>query len=64
MREGGRTEPQRLRFAYRRAIQRNPTAAESELLLKFYRRHLAEYQADSESAAALLNVGDGNRPPT
>ena len=32
VREGGRTEAERLRYAYRRAIQREPTAAEAELL--------------------------------
>ena len=62
VREGGRNESERLRYAYRRAVQRDPTTAESDLLLELYRRHLAQYQADGKAAAALLNVGDA-RPP-
>jgi hypothetical protein len=62
VRDGGSKEAERLRYAYRRALQRDPTSAESDLLLDLYRRHLAQYQADAKAAAALLNVGDA-RPP-
>ena len=62
VREGGRTEAERLRYAYRRAIQREPTAAEAELLARLYRQHLAQYQADRAAAAALLKVGDAKPP--
>ena len=62
VREGGRTEAERLRYAYRRAIQREPTAAEADLLTRLYRRHLAQYQADRAAAAALLKVGDAKPP--
>ena len=62
VREGGRTEAQRLRYAYRRAIQREPTATEAELLTRLYRQHLAQYQADRAAAAALLKVGDAKPP--
>ena len=62
VREGGRTEAERLRYAYRRAIQREPTAAEAELLTRLYRQHLAQYQADRAAAAALLKVGDAQPP--
>ena len=58
VREGGRTDAERLRYAYRRAIQREPTAAETDLLTQLYRQHLAQYQADRAAAAALLKVGD------
>jgi hypothetical protein len=62
VREGGRSEQERLRFAYRRALQRDPTTAESDLLLDLYRRHLAQYEADTKAAVALLNVGDAKPP--
>ncbi len=62
VREGGRTEAERLRYAYRRAIQREPTAAEAELLTQLYQQHLAQYQADRAAAAALLKVGDAKPP--
>ena len=58
IREGGRTEAERLRYTYRRAIQREPTAAEADLLAGLYHRHLAQYQADRAAAAALFKVGD------
>ena len=62
VRDGGRTEAERLRYAYHRALQRNPTAAEAVLLEGLYRRHFAEYQADPKAAAALLTVGDAKPP--
>ncbi len=62
LREGGRTEAERLQYAYRRAIQRKPTAAEANLLTRLYHQHLAQYQADRAAAAALLKVGD-TQPP-
>ena len=62
VREGGGTEAQRLRYAYRCAIQREPTSAEAELLTKLYQQHLAQYQADRAAADALLKVGDAKPP--
>jgi predicted methyltransferase len=58
VREGGHTDAERLRYAYRRAVQREPTAAEADLLARFYHQHLAQYQADQAAAVALLKVGD------
>ncbi len=63
VREGGRTEAERLRYAYRRALQRGPTSDEAELLHRLYRGHLSQYQADRAAAAALLKVGDAAPPP-
>ena len=62
VREGGRTEPQRTRYVFRRLLAREPTAAEAELLVRLYRRHLAAYQADEPAARALLKVGDTPPP--
>jgi hypothetical protein len=62
VRDGGPSAEQRLRYAFRRAIQREPTTAEAELLVRFYRRHLDQFQADRAAAAALLKVGDATPP--
>jgi hypothetical protein len=47
----------KLRFAFAKVLQREPTASEADLLLKLHAKHLAEYQADEKSAAALTSVG-------
>jgi hypothetical protein len=62
VRDGGTTAPQRLRYAYRRALQREPSAAEAALLMDLYRSHFAQYQADAKAASALLNVGNAKPP--
>jgi hypothetical protein len=62
VREGGPSERDRLRYAYRRALQREPTVAEADLLAGLYRRHLEQYKSDAKAAAAILAVGDA-RPP-
>jgi mono/diheme cytochrome c family protein len=60
--EGGRTQSERLRYAYRRAIQREPTPPEADLLMRLYREHLTQYQADRAAAVELLKVGDAQPP--
>jgi hypothetical protein len=47
----------KLRFAFERVLQREPTESEADLLLKLHAKHLAEYQADEGAAAALTSVG-------
>lgn len=56
--EGGRTEAERIAFAFRQALQRPPAPGEVELLQKLYQRHLHQYKADEAAARALLAVGD------
>ncbi len=62
VREGGRSDGERLRYAYRLAIQREPTSVESALLMQLCHRHRAQYDADQGAAAALLKVGDAQPP--
>ncbi|MCA9271199.1 MAG: DUF1553 domain-containing protein, partial [Planctomycetales bacterium] len=57
MRDGGADAAARLRFAFGVVLQREPTGAEVDVLEKLRAKHLAEYQADPGSAAALLKVG-------
>lgn len=56
IRHGGSTHD-RLNFAFRRAVSRNITPAESEVLTGLLQSHLAEYGADAAAAAELLSVG-------
>jgi hypothetical protein len=60
--EGGRTEAQRLGFAFRRALGRDPLPAEAALLQRLYQQHRQQYQADQPAARALLAVGDAPAP--
>jgi mono/diheme cytochrome c family protein len=62
IREGGATEPDRLAFAFRQALQRVPTPAEAELLRRLYQQHLKQYSADQAAARAVLQIGDAKPP--
>jgi mono/diheme cytochrome c family protein len=57
MKEGGQDAESRIRFVYRRALQRAAKPEEVKLLHELQAKHLAQYQADKGAAAALLNVG-------
>jgi hypothetical protein len=52
--DGGDTTASRLRWAYRRALSRDPNAEEVAVLTKLLDKHRAEYAADSAAADALL----------
>jgi len=62
MREGGRTEGERIAFALRHALQRQPSADELGRLEQLYRQHLKQHEANPSETRALLGVGDA-RPP-
>jgi hypothetical protein len=55
--EGGRSREERVRWAWRRALQRDPRPEEMTTALGIYDTHLATYQADPAAARALLAVG-------
>jgi hypothetical protein len=48
----------RIRGAFHLALQRDPTQAEMQTLLRLYTRHLSEYIASPDAAAELDKVGD------
>jgi len=58
MTEGGSDPTSRLRWAYRQAITREPTAAELEILSGLLARHQAQYAADAAAASELLGTGE------
>jgi len=47
----------KLRFAFQKVLQRDPTDSEAKLLLELRAKHLAEYQVDEKAAAALTSIG-------
>jgi len=50
-------EAERLDWAWRQVLQREPVAAEREVLRDLWSGHLAEYRRDPAAADALLGVG-------
>jgi hypothetical protein len=62
LREGGQTAESRIQHAYRLALVRPAGPDEVKALAALFERHLKEYQADPQAAAALLHVGDRPAP--
>ncbi len=62
VREGGKAVAERVRYGFRRVLQRSPQEAELKLLQRLAEKHLAFYQQERESAAELLKVGDRPAP--
>jgi hypothetical protein len=60
--EGGPDAEARLRYAWRRALQRSPRPEESATCRQLLERHLAQYSADPKAAEALLKVGFAPNP--
>ncbi|MDZ4684871.1 MAG: PSD1 and planctomycete cytochrome C domain-containing protein [Planctomycetaceae bacterium] len=61
--DGGGTPASRLRWAFRRALSRNPEDDELALLLKLLDKHRAEYAADTAAADALLKASGESPVP-
>jgi hypothetical protein len=57
LREGGKSDEDRLRFAYRQTLGRAPRSSEVDLLLPLIGRHLEQYREDRTAVEALLTVG-------
>ena len=60
---GGADDAQRLRYAWRTALSRSPSESETAILGKTLATQLATYAADKPAAAALVKVGDLEKPP-
>ncbi len=63
MKEGGPTEQERARWAWRMVLSRQPLDRETETLLRLYRENLQDYRADAAAAEALLKTGMAPQPP-
>jgi hypothetical protein len=54
--EGGVNEKQRLAFAFKAVLARQPSSKESSTLLDLYRESLRKYQGDSAAAKAMARA--------
>lgn len=62
LREAGSTEPERIAYAFRRALGREPLPAELEILERLYQRHYQQYSQNEKAAGELLAVGEATVP--
>lgn len=62
IRGGGKGGDSRIRFAYRRVLQREPRPGEIQILSQLSTRHLQQYRSDTRAAEALLHVGERPMP--
>jgi hypothetical protein len=62
MQQGGRSVPDRLAWAFRRALSRPIRPEEIQVLEALYRKHLAEYRSTPDAAARLVHVGERPMP--
>ena len=58
VKHGGATPTERIDWAFREALSRQPTDKERTVLLQLLDKHMSDYKADQEAANALLKVGD------
>ena len=63
LREGGRDDARRIRFAFRLATARTPTPQELTVLRGLQRQELAEYREHKDEAGKLLAVGEAPLDP-
>ena len=63
IKEGGRTPKQRLAFAYRTLLSREPTPQEELILDAGIKRNLSHYQENKKAVADLLADGDSKPDP-
>jgi hypothetical protein len=57
MLEGGKTQKDRIVWAFRLATARKPNADETKVLLEVYSKQLGEFRQDQTAAGKLLSVG-------
>ncbi len=61
MREGGTEVEERVTFALRSLLARNPSESELDSLSHLYRNERAEFEADRRAALQLLSIGESKR---
>ena len=62
IRVGGTRVPERLTWAFHRAVARDPTPKEIAVLSALYWKHRGEYSLDRAAAEKLLGVGEHPAP--
>ncbi|MEO1997582.1 MAG: PSD1 and planctomycete cytochrome C domain-containing protein [Planctomycetaceae bacterium] len=63
LQHGGSDAKQRIRWAFRRAVTREPLPEESAVLAGLYTRQLKRYRTDVGAATALIRIGETTPPP-
>ena len=63
IREGGKSDDDRLTFGFRLVTARPPTPAELEVLRRGLQRHRKTYESDNEAARKLIQVGHSEPDP-
>ncbi len=64
LRDGGRALSERIDWAFRRVLSRQPTQQERDTLADLYRKNLARFEADPAGATQLIQVGEAPAPRT
>jgi cytochrome c553 len=60
--DGGKTDAERLAFAFKQVTSRAPDDTESQVLLKLLEKGRIAYKADATAATALLKIGQSPLP--
>ncbi len=60
--EGGRTDEERIVFAFRASVDRSPTDLEKARLLAFVRQQQSGFAGEPKSAEQFIAVGSADRP--
>jgi hypothetical protein len=63
LKEGGDTAAAHVRFVFRQLATREPTPAESKLLVALYEQQRWLYRKQPEQAALLIRIGDSKPDP-
>ncbi len=62
LQQGGQTLDSRITFAFRTALVRPPTEAETSVVTETYNQQLDIFKKDAAAAKALVSAGDSPRP--
>ena len=63
LREGGESDGERVKFAWKCAVGRAPTSSECSTVLEALGKHRARFQSASEDASKLVTFGESKPAP-
>ncbi|MBV8867257.1 MAG: DUF1553 domain-containing protein, partial [Acidobacteriaceae bacterium] len=63
LREAGASATDRIRYAFRLAVDRDPSPKETAILEGLYRKEIVHYDTDRAAAEKLLSIGEVKRNP-
>ncbi len=62
LKEGPTSTTERIGFAFQEALSRAPTDEEAQIVSKLFEKHVEEFTADPDAAAAFIAVGESPVP--